>query len=187
MICYPKKVGRYSYFENEGSFEVTKDGTVISRPNGNASAYEHPIQEHAANTNFVYTRDRGDYVHFVALKCDEIGPDCYYTSYHFFSHHSSFSQQEQHIPVTYAKEYTLKSMVPQSTTALVSIENGVGLFEQVTDDVKEIVEIYTPPAELLTKIAPHVRTKDLREKISLFSAYFLANSAFPGKYDHNTV
>ncbi len=45
LIVYPNKVGKYKYYDDEGTFTINADATVTACPADNPLPYTHPLPQ----------------------------------------------------------------------------------------------------------------------------------------------
>jgi len=184
MIVYPHQAGTYSYLDGEGTFTVSPDGRVVSRPRDNPTVYEHPIQCWERSQTFSLLRVDGSYLCFVPEAEVDVGGGAYFVSYNMFeTDKPSDPLSDPVIRGTYALKF-LDFTVARSFQGLA---NGVGVFRKVDYEYDSREEMFVPPKDLYDLLSPSVRWRDFESKYDFSGAIFMANQRFPGLHSRETV
>lgn len=78
LIVYPNKVGKYKYYDDEGTFTINPDATVTASPADNPLPYTHPLPQFIhGKTMFKYRPGQAP-VMFVPRREVEIAENTYF-------------------------------------------------------------------------------------------------------------
>jgi len=188
MIVYPHKAGVYKYHDKEGKYTVTKDGFVISIPEGNPSKYTHPLQMQKTHESYSILRKDGSCIRFVPILIESVGLEASMVKYHFFD-------SENYEPYIYtglvedSPSYTIPLIKPTYRVRLERLVNSKHVVNTKIVNLVEDTVSYKPSQVLYDLLAPHIRLTNMindAEK-EFASAVYMSKTKFASGYSHEDV
>jgi len=189
MIVYPHKVGKGTFYDGEGFYEVDRHGFVKSSPAGNPSPYTHPLQRQKHGEAFSILRSDGSWLLFTPSKEVEIGPDVFFVAYDINTDGSSFGVPPLGDPIKFPQPDTrvLNLATPTFQRVTRTMDSGKTNYSNKVYRITEENVQFTVDKQLYDLLAPHVRPKDLLEKPHLHSYYYIASQSAKGRYSYRQV